>query len=259
MTFLKALGSYISNVMGVSGRMLVITDLTLMSADEVCIAGVDGDGKCIRPVTPSGVKRHQLFQRGRLAVYPRAKILFDLSPAPIAPPHIEGQRFNPGSIAIQGICSDSEWEAILQKTCFPSVAEMFDGNLDGGRRVPTGAQTRSLGTIGDGRIIRVGIDDSFGSRQFRLDFADPSGKEYRRFPINDLAFRTYFQKTIEILGEREAESVVLQALLSTKRIYLRIGLARPETLGDHPEACWTQVTGTYTLPDYLEGKTFADF
>jgi hypothetical protein len=106
----------------------------------------------------------------------------------------------------------------------------------------------------------VEIDDSYNRRQYRLDFADASGKRYTRFPINDLAFRAYFQKAIATLGdEKKAERAALDAILSTKRIYLRIGLARPSRLGNYPESCWTQVTGIHTLPDYLGGKTFADF
>lgn len=126
--------------------------------------------------------------------------------------------------------------------------------------MPPRAPTRSLGTITDVSIEGVEIDDSYGRRQYRLDFTDASGKHYRRFPINDLAFRAHFQKTIATLGnERKAKQAALDAILSTKRIYLRIGLARPARLGSYPEACWTQVTGIHTFPDYLGGKTFADF
>ena len=52
---------------------------------------------------------------------------------------------------------------------------------------------------------------------------------------------------------------MLEALLNAERTYLRIGLTRPRQLEHYPETCWTQVTGGYTFPDYLEGKTFADF
>ena len=132
--------------------------------------------------------------------------------------------------------------------------------LEGDRRVRPGVQTRSLGTIGHVRIQSVSIDDSYGRRQFRVDFEDPSGRYYERFPANDLAFRMALQKGIDVLGdEREAESAMYQALGSHERVYLRIGLARPQTFVGHPECCWTQVTGIYTFPDYLDGRTFADF
>ncbi len=260
MSVLQRLASFISRFWGVTPKTLVITDLTYMWGDEVCIAGVDSEGNCVRPIVQGGVRRHQLFNSGRLEVHPRAKVQFDLSPIQTSAPHIEDQRFNPDSIANQGTCTESEWEAILQKSSFASVADIFDGYLEGGRRVPPTSKTRSMGTIGNVRILGVEVDDSYGRRQYRLSFQDSSGRAYDRFPVNDLAFRTAIQKDIDALGdERKAEGVASQALCSKERVYLRIGLARPEQLGNHPVACWTQVTGIYTFPDYLHGKTFADF
>jgi hypothetical protein len=157
-------------------------------------------------------------------------------------------------------CRENQWESILKTACFPNVQDIYDGLLEGGRRVPPEADTRSLGTICDATILGVDIDDSYGRRQFRLDFVDASGERYMRWPVNDLAFRAYLQQTLDTVGDlREAEHIVLQSLLSAERVYLRIGLARPRPLGDYPPACWTQITGVYTFPDYLNGKTFADF
>ena len=260
MSGIQALASSISSGGRARRTILVITDLMFMWAHEVCIAGIDGQGRCVRPVTVGGVKRQHLFRDGRLVVFPGSRVQFDLSPTETVPPHIEDQEFHPRSIVSRGASGETEWEEILRGTSFPSVESVFGGYLEGGRRVPPGAQTRSLGTIGDVLIFGVEVDDSYGRHQYRLDFADSSGKRYRRFPINDLAFRTALEKTIEALGDkREAERRSLRGLRSEDRIYLRIGLARPDLLGDHPEACWTQVTGIYTFPDYLRGKTFADF
>jgi len=49
-------------------------------------------------------------------------------------------------------------------------------------------------------------------------------------------------------------------LKGIERIYLRLGLARPfkKSAADEPR-CYLQVTGVHTFPDYLQGKTFADF
>ena len=256
----EKLASFTSKVGGATLKTLVITDLTYMWGDEVCVAGIDEQGNNIRPVTPQGLRRHHLFRRGRLLVYPRARVQFKLSPAEIVPPHIEDRRVDLDSIVNQGECTDSEWEDALRETCFPSVAEIFDGHMEGDRTVPPNARTRSLGTVKDVRVLKVRIEDSYDRRQFRLDFLDPTGKSYHRFPINDLAFRSALQQNIEALGdERKAERVAHRALRLRESVYVRIGLARPQELGDYPLACWTQVTGVHTFPDYLECKTFADF
>lgn len=139
------------------------------------------------------------------------------------------------------------------------VVEMSDGYLEGGMRVPPETPTRSLGTIANVQVLHLYVDDSYERRQFRMDFVDDTGTEYRRFPINDLAHGTALQRKIEALDESRAERVALRAIRLTERVYLRIGLARPEELGDYPAMCWTQVTRVHTFPDYLDGKTFADF
>ena len=241
-------------------RTLVITDLTYMWADTVCIAGVSEDGECVRPIIEDGVRQHHLFRDSLLLVYPRARVEFDLSPTEIRSPHIEDYTFSPESITYRGVCTDYEWETLLRRTASPGIEAMFDGLLEDGRRVPPDSFTKSLGTIADVAAHEVLVDESQGRRQFRMNFTDSTGTTYERYPINDLAFRAVMEKRIELGGDiRDAELAATQAINSANRLYLRIGLARPDVLGDYPEACWTQVTGVYTFPDYLKGKTFADF
>lgn len=68
-------------------KTLVITDVTAMSGDNVCIAGYDDSLTCIRPVLARGqiTKRH-LFKEGELIVFPGAKVAFNLG-APAVHPH----------------------------------------------------------------------------------------------------------------------------------------------------------------------------
>ena len=242
-------------------KRLVITDLTYMWDDEICIGGVDRDGNCIRPVTPEGVRRSHIFRDGKLIAYPSALVEFDLSPVSVVlPPHIEDWYFDPSETLNIVDCTYAQWENILRKSCFDSVDEIFDGHLEGDRRVAPESDTRSLGTLCAPRATDVWVDDRYGRRQFRLDFEDGNGIWHNGYPVNDLAFRTFLEDRIDATGDnRKAADAVLQALQATDRLYLRIGLARPRPMGNYPPACWTQVTGVYTFPDYLEGRTFADF
>ena len=97
-------------------------------------------------------------------------------------------------------------------------------------------------------------------RAYRMDFRDPTGTKYRRFPVNDMAFRAFFEDCISrSRGIRQVESRVLSNLRSADRVYLRLGLTRPTEIGGYDETCWAQVTGVYTFPDYLGGKKFTDF
>lgn len=242
-------------------QRIVITDLTYMWEDEVCIAGMGRDGNCIRPLTREGVKRDHLYRNGRLIVYPGALVEFDLTPVSLVmPPHIEDQYFEPGSIENIVDCTDTQWESILNRGCFSSLEKMFDGYIEGNRRVAPDAETRSLGTLCSPRVTNVWIDQSYGRTQFRIDFEDGQGNMYNGYPVNDLAFRTLLQGKIERFDDHsKAANSIFEAIQSADRLYLRIGLARPRKMGNYPVACWTQVTGVHTFPDYLQGKTFADF
>lgn len=239
-------------------RTLTITDLTQMG-NGVCIAGIDGQGNCVRPVVRGGVRKQHLFRGRNIVIYPRAVVEFDLSGTNVTPPHIEDMTFDPRSLVSGEDCGDAAWKTVLEESSFPSIDTMFDGVLVGGRRVPPGSATRSLGTIADAEIEEIYVD-SYNDSKFRLNLIDPSGDRYIKLPINDLAFIAYFLSLIEASGsEAEAESLVNNKLASVNKTYIRIGLARPATLGNYERACWTQVTGIYTFPDYLGGKNFADF
>ena len=156
------------------------------------------------------------------------------------------------------MCTEGDWSKLLRNSCSPTVSHIFDDLLEDGRYVRPGAQTRSLGTITNARKFDVEIDDAFGKRRFLLKFTDDANKRYQ-LPINDLTFGEYLRTLVANSNETKAESLTTGALSSADEVYLRIGLARPIQLGDYPKACWTQVTGIYTFPDYLRGKTLADF
>ena len=169
-------------------KTLVITDVTEMTGDEVCVAGIDEMGFCIRPVTPWGLRRHHLIRDGRAVVLPGWRVEFDLFDTVVEPPHVEDELFYPDSSFARGRCTDGEWESVLRESCLHSVAEMFDGHLQRGRYVLPGLQTRSLGTIEGARIDYVKVDESYGRRRYRLSFQDASGGRYGPMPVNDLTF-----------------------------------------------------------------------
>ena len=203
-------------------KTLVITDVTRMSGDKVCVAGVDSHGNCVRPIMRGDVRESHLYQRGELLVYPRAKVQFDLTAGPISPPHVEDMEFRLDSIASKGICGDVEWENALRHSCFSSVADIFDRYLVDDRYVLSGQETRLLRTVTGVGIDYVEIDDYF-RRRYRLDFRDAQGDAYLRVPINDLPFRAYLDVLSNTSGgEMRATRVALRQLRSSSRVYLAL-------------------------------------
>lgn len=235
-------------------KTLIITDLTRMYGQRVCIAGLDSGFSCIRPVLPSGVYQSHLYVGDKLVVRPMAKVSFDFYHVPLDPPHTEDLGFRPDSVASRGLCAADEWENVLQKTSFDSVEEAFAGWLQNARWVCPGTGIRSLGTVTQVEVQSVSPD-------CRLSFADRVGLVYANIPIQDLAFRAFTTAMTNRLGSPDAAFQRVRDLLKrASRLYLRLGLARPWQPDSHTGLrCYLQVTGVHTFPDYLEGKTFADF
>ena len=240
-------------------KLLAITDVTHMWGDMVCIAGLTEDLQCIRPVVDGGVRIWSLYKSREPVIFPSAKIWMDLTPAEIIPPHIEDQTFDPSSIEFKDRFEPRHWEKLLSMSSLRSVQDIFDGKL-ADRRVAPGAKTRSLGTIKDVKITDLRADSRYDRIVWRLDFEDESGEVHTRFPVNDLAFRGLAQRLYDKgLNLAGVARTLLERIDQTSRVYLRIGLARPTTVGSYDEACWVQVTGVYTFPDYLNGRIWADF
>jgi hypothetical protein len=241
---------------------LIITDLTQMpDGNQVCVTGINKNNTCIRPVCDTGFLKSYLYINKKLSIKPKAKIGFNLTPNNIKPPHIEDKAFDPNNLVTYGVCNDIEWEQTLKNTSYKKVQDIYNGLLQEDSWVKPGAQTRSIATLSMPNEISVQLTEAFGKLKYRLSFIDFSGTKYD-CPVSDLAFRELSYKRIK--KESQPHLTVAQDLTTllktTDRIYLRLGLARPFKISPETDPrCYLQVTGIYTFPDYLKGKTFADF
>jgi hypothetical protein len=237
-------------------KTLVITDVTQMpQRTESCVVGIDKDGRSIRPICSGGFQKKYLIQNNTVIIRPTAKVEFDLNVVEITPPHIEDMGFDPNSIVSIGFCNYAEWEKILKQTSFNTVEEIFDGCLKDHEWVSPGSDTRSIGTVSGARIVDIELTG--GSVKPRITFRDNSNYEYCR-PASDLTLwnRCFFKVKKQKYDASDVAQELVTLLQNVDRLYLRLGLARP---WQQDNKCWLQVTGVYTFPDYLHGKTFNDF
>lgn len=248
---------------------LVITDLTQMKEPQhVCLVGISRSGECLRPVDEvreRGIPEGLLFQgstflgRRKAIAFPSAKVELDLHQLPVELPHQEDRGFDPASIRSQGHCTDAEWEDALHKGSFATMDQIFNGKVEYNKFVMPGANTRSIGTLTRPQI--TGLQITPRSAKPRLQFKDATG-QLLDLPVSDKTLWDLCYKAVK--KENRDSAVVIEDLrnrwLKADRIYLRLGLARPfDQDGTTAPRCYIQVTGLYTFPDYLNGKTWADF
>ena len=245
-------------------QTIVVTDLTQMPypyENRACVVGITETGECIRPVCAGGFLKKYLYIDDEVAIRPRARIEFDFTAAKVEAPHIEDKTFDPYSIISHGFCSDIEWEQVLKNSSYSKVEDIYDGFLQDRKWVKPGAKTRSIATLSRATALSVRLPEWNGKLSYRLSFRDGTGNVFD-CPVSDLTFRELCYKEVKGMSRSRltVNSELTELLRSANRVYLRLGLARPWTQPGLSEArCYLQVTGIHTFPDYLQGKTFADF
>lgn len=243
-------------------QTIVITDLTQMpTGNQVCVTGISEKGECIRPVCGGGFLKKYLYINNKVSIRPRARIGFDFTPAKIEPPHIEDKTFDPTSIVSCGICNDTEWEHVLKSSSYTRVNDIYDGFLQDFSWVKTGAKTKSIATLSAATSLNVQLPEWEGKLKYKLSFKDGTNQMFDR-PISDLTFRELCYKKIKRDNHYrlDVSYEFISIFNKADRVYIRLGLARPWIQpGSNEPKCYLQVTGIYTFPDYLNGKTFADF
>ncbi len=239
---------------------VVITDLTRMQHGRVCIAAYRRDYTCVRPVVPGGIHESWLFDHDRVVIRPFAVVELDLLEERPDPPHTEDWLFIPAhKVWLQQLPPERRWK-ILNRLEDPSVVSIFGADIthEQGWYVEAGSGDHSLGTIRPHHIHEVYYNvQENGKLRYALVFTDLSGQRYR-LSVSDLAFRRYLDHLhiVRHMRERRAAHLVMNAL-SHAKVFLRIGLARG--WDKHPDRCYLQITGVYSMPDYLDGRCFADF
>ena len=117
---------------------------------------------------------------------------------------------------------------------------------------------RSLGTIRPATIVQTKYEPEREGDvwAYRIHFYD-ANDDFYRLKITDLTWH-YYCDSLRSQG-REPKQIAddLTRMLKSRKVYLRIGLARGRA--KFPDRCYLQVNGIYTFPDYLEGKVFTDF
>lgn len=249
---------------------IIITDVTRMREDRVCVAGVDKKGNCLRPLLPypDVLREHHLYDdEGKVVIRPRAVLNMFLSPD-IEPklPHVEDHHWpNSNQVEYLRQPDDKIWKIVLERTASDTAETIFQTTVRKNKFVAPGDGERSLGTIKPASINKLGYYrlefNGVETDKFSLNFSDASGEVFNQIPITDLSLR-YYITYLRVHGHMRPPRIreMVEHKLDTSEVWLRLGLTRPyQKSEDAQKWCYLQVTGIYTFPDYLEGKCFADF
>jgi hypothetical protein len=217
-----------------------------MHAGRICIAGVDGHDRCIRPVVDGGnLWEEDLAPRPGVAIRAFSIVSVELGEARPDPPHTEDCVFNRYAMEFVSQLDRDEARRLLSRIADPDVSAIFGVPVehDGGAHVQRGQGRRSLGTVRARRVVadRLRVGEGGRARAW-LSVTDASGLE-QPLPVTDLAFMRWCD---ELIGGCRPVADCLAAMdraLDGPEVYLRIGLSR--NWDKHPDRCYLQITGVY--------------
>jgi len=218
----------------------MITDVTRMQGDKLCIAALDG-GKAVRLHNP-GPREEWLRSKGGLAPGDIVSLCWK-SPRRCQRPHLEDRDWNPESLSKVERIPEDELAQRLSNSAFRSIKDAFGPpcfySENGNAAFTPGKGARSLASVGVGSARVYPYEEGV-----RVDFAD-GRQEWSMVPLEDLAVRNHRAHCSSCTAN-------LPKLLASEfeggQAILRVGLGRPFQSGGNPPACYLQVNHIFLIP-----------
>lgn len=208
-------------------KELLITDVTRMQGDRVCVAGLVGKNT-VRLAEPAPT-RQLLKKIGGLASGDVIGVDWNRL-SRYRPPHTEDCRWRPTSALRRPSLEPEALYSRLAPAAFGSVHEAFGKPKflarKGNPAFPSDKGKRSLATISATNVRVYRFGDCL-----RAEFED-SETSWRMLPVESIAIRDHFKVCSECkrTGETRAESALL-----------RVGLGRPFQPDGEQLGCFAQV------------------
>lgn len=244
---------------------LIITDVTRMKKPRVCVGAISEDWDSIRPVLPyPGIQESFLYINDQHVIRPFSRITLDLIKPIVDPPHTEDWLFTEEIIDYRGELQEDHKLKFLNEILDPTVDSIFGtevNHINSSCFVGYGTGKRSLGTIKVKSIENVNLTNNNGKISYRISFKDQASISYN-LSVTDLSFRYYVKNNANQSHKNfSAITKKIEENLQKAETYLRIGLGRAWSPADSniKPHCYLFITGVYSFPDYLDGRSFADF
>ncbi len=218
----------------------VITDVTRMQGDKVCIAALDR-GQAIRfhDPPPSG---QWLSSIGGLTPGDTASVTLK-PPRRYQRPHSEDRDWNPEDFVKSSRLSENDTVKRLSANAFTSIRDAFgrpcfySGN--GNAAFRPGRGPRSLASLIVSSVRPYPYEDGI-----RVDFREAK-REWTMVPLEDLVVRNH-QRHCHSCSSNLAS--LLASEFEGTHAVLRVGLGRPFRVGDNATGCFLQVNHIFLTP-----------
>jgi hypothetical protein len=215
----------------------VVTDLTLMSGGNVCLACLDEEHlSCVRPLF-SPTAYYQITWYEQNGINTGTKLDLKLSARPSSLPHSEDATCS--AVKIMGQIGDSAMQELLESSCHSTVVEGFGVSPVVGEkhfRHDCELPSRSIITL-DISTENISLhQDTYHPGRIKATVTDDNGFTLSWIPVTDLRYVNISDDAFKVLtlSVRRASSV-----------YVRLGLTRCYCSPQNQNGYWLQINGLY--------------
>ncbi len=218
-------------------RQILITEVTRMTGDKVCVAGLDvATGKMVRPLKPDGSNWEEA--EWVQTDYLRVGNIVGLTPAsPSASSHFPHatEDFRCSHVTGLAVATPTQLYHACVESADPDIDTLFANQVVGGKYVVDGTRCRSLGCVMvDAASLRLEVPFD----KVQVSWQDAAGAWHNlsvtelpiRSPDADVGLRLLRARLLHVTGD----------------VALRIGLARGWNGGaanHNPLRCYLQLNG----------------
>lgn len=229
-------------------RKIVVTDLTrFKDRSIVCLAGIDPDnGECIRPLDKD--RNYLSFESIKARdIHPGALLEGDFRRLTSSPPHTEDYLYV-GQLKHLGHVGSGEFRQLLANDAKTSVSSGFGKAPPDKFFLTTDLPQKSIITLKltSPSNLKI-IEDQYEKTKIKAHVTDGNGLTLSFIPITDLGFSDH---AINLRAADPDLENLNRFIRKQTEVYVRLGLGRAYTAPNKPEACWIQLNGIYTFPEY---------
>lgn len=222
---------------------IVVTDLTNLSADKVCMAGLTSDGRrCVRPLP---YLTHAQYRE--LGIRPGVSIAATSSSQhTVAMPHVEDWQYREGTIRVVTGFDPDLLNAVLSSSAVQVLEDGFGAKAEH-KHIPIDAANVPKQSIITLKVAPRCFSLQHAYDKVKAEFTDQTGYHRSFIPVADVGINNYVNAAQD---KQRAIANINSHLQSQRSLFLRIGIGRPWlNERDGRNGYWLQVNAVYSFPN----------
>ena len=228
---------------GLFRKKIIITGITRMSGDNICVSGVDPQTwRFVRPVFQTGGLQIDFTLDGKTQIINHLNLV-----------EIEFKEYRPNPVhhTEDWIINEKFAPRFIRHLSNEEIVKVLNKMAISDLNMAIHPQNKSLFIVKADRISKMWDEISYGKFMVRMNFIDKALGTHNNIPVTDLLTLNFVKYQKNKNNDNYADELIKIFNANPYR-YIRVGLTR-----EYNGKYWKQVTAIITIPDLFNGHSFS--